>query len=212
MIDNINIIEKYFELTDLQHKQFEALRPLYEEWNAKINVISRKDIDSLYTKHILHSLAIARVCTFDTGAKIMDVGCGGGFPCIPLAILFPEAHFTAVDSIGKKIRVVQAVADAIELKNLTAINARAESIDERFDYVVSRAVTDMNTFSKWIWNKFIANPSQAKGTLPAGILYLKGGDLSEELRQFRSRTTLYEIAEMFKDEFFETKKVVYISR
>lgn len=210
--ENIAIISRYFELTPKQQQQFAALQRLYEEWNAKINVISRKDLDSLYTKHILHSLAIAKVCSFEPGAQIMDVGCGGGFPSIPLAILFNEAHFTAVDSIGKKIKVVEGVSQAIGLENLTAINDRAEKIDQSFDYIVSRAVTDMDSFKGWVWNKFIDSKQSVKGSLPAGILYLKGGDLNEELRNVIKKTTIYHIQDLFRDEFFETKKVVYVKR
>lgn len=209
---DISIIEKYFELSPLQKQQFEQLYPVYQDWNAKINVISRKDFDSLYLKHVLHSLAIAKVCTFEHGAKIMDVGCGGGFPSVPLAIMFPNAEFTAVDSIGKKIKVVEGVSEAIGLKNLTVINDRVENINQSFDYIVSRAVTDMVTFSSWVWNKFIPSTQVAKGSFPSGILYLKGGDLNEELRTVAKKTTIFDIPEIFEEEFFDTKKVVYVKR
>lgn len=211
-IADISVIEKYFDLTSQQKQQFSQLQGLYQDWNSKINVISRKDLDSLYVKHVLHSLAIAKACTFEDGAKIMDVGCGGGFPSIPLAIMFPQAEFTAVDSIGKKIKVVNGVAEGIALKNLTAINSRVENIDQRFDYIVSRAVTDMETFAGWVWKKFIPASQQTKGSLPSGILYLKGGDLNDELRTVAKKTSIFDIPEIFKEEFFETKKVVYVRR
>lgn len=209
---DISVIEKYFELTDGQKQQFAQLQDLYQDWNAKINVISRKDLDSLYVKHVLHSLAIAKVCKFEPGARIMDVGCGGGFPSIPLAIMFPEAEFTAVDSIGKKIKVVEGVAEGVGLENLTAINTRVENIDQKFDYIVSRAVTDMTTFAGWVWNKFIPASQTVKGSFPSGILYLKGGDLNEELRTVAKKTSIFDIPEIFEEEFFETKKVVYVRR
>lgn len=200
-------ILKYFpDLTAGQRRQFEALYDLYAAWNARINVVSRKDFDQLYERHVLHSLAIAEVCTFDAGARILDVGCGGGFPSIPLAILFPEAHFTAVDSIAKKIAVVQGVSEGLGLENLTPRCMRAEQLPERYDYVVSRAVTDMSTFVGWIWNRIERGQ---KGSLPNGILYLKGGDLAEELARTRRRWDVYAISDFFDEEFFETKKVVY---
>ncbi|MFI3323694.1 MAG: 16S rRNA (guanine(527)-N(7))-methyltransferase RsmG [Rikenellaceae bacterium] len=203
----MELIKKYFpELTELQISQFEALYPLYEEWNAKINVVSRKDFDSLYLRHILHSLAIAKVCKFDDGARILDVGCGGGFPSIPLAILFPNAHFTAADSIAKKISVVNGVSEALGLKNIEPRCIRVEQITTRFDYVVSRAVTAMPAFVGWIWNKIERGK---KGSLHNGILYLKGGDLAEELALTAKRWDIYEISDFFKEEFFVTKKVVY---
>ena len=202
------LIFDYFpQLTQRQREQFEALYEAYAEWNAKINVISRKDFDSLYLKHILHSLAIARVCTFASGAKVMDVGCGGGFPSVPLAILFPDTEFTAVDSIGKKITVVKGVCQKAGINNLTAINSRVEGVEGKFDYIVSRAVTDMSTFVGWVWNK-IAH-GQGKGSLPNGILYLKGGDLTEELAATKMEWQRYNISDFFSEEFFETKQVVY---
>ncbi len=200
-------ILKYFpDLTAKQREQFEALYPLYADWNSKINVVSRKDFDQLYLRHVLHSLAIAKVCQFDEGARILDVGCGGGFPSIPLAIMFPEAKFISADSIAKKISVVRGVSESLGLTNLEPRCCRVESIPERFDYVVSRAVTDMSTFVGWIWNRL---EKGQKGTLPNGILYLKGGDLAEELALTRKRWDLYDISTLFDDEFFETKRVVY---
>lgn len=207
----MELIEKYFgdELTDLQRERFARLGALYADWNEKINVVSRKDIDQLYLRHVLHSLSIARVCRFDAGARVLDVGTGGGFPGIPLAILFPDARFTLVDSIGKKIKVVQGVADALGLPNVLALHARAEQIGARFDYVVSRAVTEMKPFLNWVWKKIDRGE---RGTLPNGILYLKGGDLSAELAESGKPYRLFDIPEFFAEDFFETKKVVYIPR
>lgn len=182
---------------------------LYADWNAKINVVSRKDFDQLYLRHILHSLAIAKVCRFEAGARVLDVGCGGGFPSVPLAIMFPDTHFVSADSIGKKITVVKGVCEGAGIKNIDARNTRVEQIPERFDYVVSRAVTEMPTFVKWIWNKIDRGQ---KGSLPNGILYLKGGDLTEELAATKIQWTEYPISEFFDEEFFETKKVVYTRR
>lgn len=200
------IISKYFTLTEEQKERFDALGTLYTEWNSKINVISRKDIDELYTRHVLHSLAIAKVCTFEAGAKIVDIGCGGGFPTIPLAILFPEVEFTAVDSIGKKITVVREIATALGLKNVTPINARIEAVKGEFDYVVSRAVTDMKTLKGWALPKLRGGQ---KGSLPNGMLILKGGDLAEELGEARLRCDIHRISDMFEEEFFDTKSVIY---
>ncbi|KAF2335315.1 16S rRNA (guanine(527)-N(7))-methyltransferase RsmG [Flavobacterium ginsenosidimutans] len=200
-------ILKYFpNLTDLQIEQFQKLDFLYHNWNEKINVISRKDIDSLYTKHILHSLGIAKIMKFEPGATVLDVGTGGGFPGIPLAILFPETRFYLIDVIAKKIRVVQGVADALELKNVKAEQKRAELVKGDFDFIVSRAVTNMPDFVSWIKDKI---KKQHKHTLKNGILYLKGGDLAEELKDFPN-ATLYDLSEIFEDEFFETKKVVHL--
>lgn len=205
------LIFDYFpNLTDRQKEQFTALYNAYAEWNAKINVISRKDFDSLYLKHVLHSLAIARVCTFNSSARVVDVGCGGGFPSVPLAILFPDVQFTAVDSIGKKITVVKGVCSAVGIENLTAINARVESVAQNFDFVVSRAVTDMSTFVGWVWRKI--ERGDAAGSLPNGVLYLKGGDLTAELAATKMEWQRYNISEFFKEEFFETKQVVYCSK
>lgn len=200
-------ILKYFpDLNDEQRQRFAALYGLYADWNAKINVVSRKDFDQLYLRHVLHSLAIAKVCTFDDGARVLDVGCGGGFPSVPLAILFPGVRFTAADSIRKKIAVVEGVAAGLGLDNLTARCARVETLTERFDYVVSRAVTAMPEFVGWVWNRIERG---RKGSLRNGILYLKGGELAEELALTGKRWTLYDISRFFDEEFFDTKKVVY---
>lgn len=207
---NIDPIIRHFpELSDRQKEQYEALGPLYEEWNIRINVISRKDMEHLYTRHILHSLAIARVCSFDAGAKIVDIGCGGGFPSVPLAIMFPEAEFVGVDSIAKKIRVVEGIIEGAGIENLRAVNCRAEQLGEKFDYVVSRAVTEMARFMPWAWSLLRKGE---RGSLPNGILYLKGGDLAEELAATRRRWNLYDISTMFDDEFFDTKRVVYTAK
>jgi 16S rRNA (guanine527-N7)-methyltransferase len=200
-------ILKYFpDLTDIQIEQFQKLDFLYHDWNEKINVISRKDIDALYTKHILHSLGIAKIMKFEPGATILDVGTGGGFPGIPLAILFPETRFYLIDVIAKKIKVVQGVVDALELKNVKAEQKRAELVKGDFDFIVSRAVTNMPDFVSWIKTKI---KKQHKHTLKNGILYLKGGDLTEELKDF-PKATLYDLSAIFEDEFFETKKVVHL--
>ena len=200
-------ILKYFpNLTELQIEQFQKLDFLYHDWNEKINVISRKDIDALYTKHILHSLGIAKIMKFEPGATVLDVGTGGGFPGIPLAILFPETRFYLIDVIAKKIKVVQGVVDALELKNVKAEQKRAELVKGDFDFIVSRAVTNMPDFVSWIKDKI---KKQHKHTLKNGILYLKGGDLTEELAAF-PKATLYDLADIFEDEFFETKKVVHL--
>ena len=206
----IAIIEKYFPtLTEHQKEQFRALYDLYADWNAKINVVSRKDFEQLYLRHVLHSLAIAKVCQFEAGAKVLDVGCGGGFPSVPLAIMFPEVQFISADSIGKKITVVKGVCEGAGITNIDARHTRVEQIPETFDYVISRAVTEMPQFVKWIWSKIERGQ---KGTLPNGILYLKGGDLTEELSATRMKWTEYQIADFFEEEFFETKKVVYTSK
>ena len=200
-------ILRYFpEITDIQREQFQKLSNLYQDWNAKINVISRKDIDELYTKHVLHSLAIAKIQKFEPGTYVLDVGTGGGFPGIPLAILFPETRFYLIDVILKKINVVKAVAEALELKNVKAEQIRAENVKGDFDFIVSRAVTNMPNFVSWIKDKI---KKQQKHELKNGILYLKGGDLTEELRLFPSATE-YNISEIFDTEFFETKKVVHL--
>lgn len=200
------ILKQFPNLTENQILQFQKLEALYQDWNAKINVISRKDIDELYTKHVLHSLAIAKIQPFEPGTYILDVGTGGGFPGIPLAILFPETRFYLIDVIAKKIKVVQAVADALGLKNVKAEQIRAENVKGDYDFIVSRAVTNMPDFVSWIKDKI---KKQNKHNLPNGILYLKGGDLREELKDF-PRATEYNIADFFKDEFFETKKVVHL--
>ena len=200
------IIKQFPNLTENQILQFRKLEALYQEWNAKINVISRKDIDELYTKHVLHSLAIAKIQPFEPGTYILDVGTGGGFPGIPLAILFPETRFYLIDVILKKINVVKAVAEALELKNDKAEQLRAENVKGDYDFIVSRAVTNMPDFVSWIKDKI---KKQNKHKLNNGILYLKGGDLTEELKDF-PKATEYNIAEFFSDEFFETKKVVHL--
>ena len=200
------ILKHFPYLTDIQKEQFQQLDSLYHEWNEKINVISRKDIDALYTKHVLHSLGIAKIQSFEPGTFILDVGTGGGFPGIPLAILFPETRFYLIDVIAKKIKVVQAVADALGLKNVKAEQIRAENVKGDFDFIVSRAVTNMPDFVSWVKTKI---KKQHKHELKNGILYLKGGDLSEELKDF-PKATLYDLAEFFEDEFFETKKVVHL--
>lgn len=200
-------ILKYFpNLTDIQKEQFAKLDFLYHDWNAKINVISRKDIDELYTKHILHSLGIAKIIKFEPGTYVLDVGTGGGFPGIPLAILFPETRFFLIDVIAKKIKVVQAVASALELKNVKAEQLRAELVKGDFDFIVSRAVTNMPDFVSWIKDKI---KKKHKHELKNGILYLKGGDLTEELMAF-PKATEYNLADYFEGKFFETKKVVHL--
>ena len=200
-------ILKYFpNLTDIQKEQFEKLDFLYHDWNEKINVISRKDIDALYTKHVLHSLGIAKIMKFEPGTYVLDVGTGGGFPGIPLAILFPETRFHLIDIIAKKIKVVQGVVDALELKNVKAEQLRAENVKGDFDFIVSRAVTNMPDFVSWVKTKIKKNN---KHEFKNGILYLKGGDLTEELKDF-PKATEYNLADFFEDEFFETKKVVHL--
>ena len=197
----------YFtELTDIQKNQFQKLEELYHDWNSKINVISRKDIDELYTKHVLHSLAIAKIVKFEPESYILDVGTGGGFPGIPLAILFPETRFYLIDVILKKINVVKAVAESLELKNIKAEQIRAENVKGDYDFIVSRAVTNMQDFVTWIKDKI---KKENKHKLKNGILYLKGGDLTEELKDF-PKATEYNISEFFDNEFFETKKVVHL--
>ena len=204
---SVELLEKYFpNLSENQKKQFSQLEELYEEWNEKINVISRKDMDSLYEKHILHSLGIAKVMEFEPRTKVIDIGTGGGFPGIPLAILFPEVHFTLIDSIGKKITVVKEVSEAIGLQNVTAIHGRAEELKGKFHFVVSRAVTQMPLFLSWLKGKFEKDQFNKKYN---GVLYLKGGDLTEELSGLK--TELFPLQNYFENEFFETKKVVYLS-
>ncbi|ROH99576.1 16S rRNA (guanine(527)-N(7))-methyltransferase RsmG [Chryseobacterium daecheongense] len=203
-----SLLLKYFpDLTENQIEQFTKLEGLYHEWNEKINVISRKDMESLYEKHILHSLGIAKVMGFAPGTKVLDIGTGGGFPGIPLAILFPEAEFTLIDSIGKKISVVNAVAEGVGLKNVTAIHGRAEKLKEKFHFVVSRAVTQMPEFLRWLKGKFEKEQFNPKHN---GVLYLKGGDLAEELAGIKCE--IFNLKNYFDEEFFETKKVVYLSK
>jgi 16S rRNA (guanine527-N7)-methyltransferase len=207
-VNRSNIITTYFpELSDTQKNQFELLFDLYSEWNNKINVISRKDIDNLYINHVLHSLGIAKVQTFKPGANILDVGTGGGFPGIPLAILFPETNFHLVDSIGKKITVVTEVAKGIGLLNVKAEQARAEQIKGEYDFIVSRAVTRFKEFHQWVHQKAKKKSIHDRDN---GILYLKGGDLDEELSELKRPYQLYNLSDYFKEDFFETKKVVFV--
>jgi 16S rRNA (guanine527-N7)-methyltransferase len=200
------ILKQFPDLSENQILQFQKLQGLYEDWNAKINVISRKDIDELYTRHVLHSLGIAKIIEFRPGSKIMDVGTGGGFPGIPLAILFPEVDFYLIDVIAKKIRVVNEVAAGLGLKNVKAEQKRAELVKQEFDFIVSRAVTNMPDFVKWVDDKVAKKQNHE---LANGILYLKGGDLTEELKDF-PKATQYNLSDFFTDEFFETKKVVHL--
>lgn len=191
----------------MQITQFEKMGDEYRAWNEKINLISRKDIDSLYEKHILHSLGIAKVCSFKSGTEILDVGTGGGFPGIPLAVLFPECQFTLVDSIGKKIKVVEEVAKALDLKNVKALNDRVEQVDIQVDFVVSRAVTKFAPFHEWVKNKFLKGGFNA---LDNGILYLKGGDIEEEMKEYGKKYKVFELSNFFEEDFFLTKKLVYV--
>lgn len=203
----MELILKYFkDLTDEQIEQFQTLEALYKDWNLKINVVSRKDIDELYLRHVLHSLGIAKVIDFKDGTNILDVGTGGGFPGIPLAILFPECQFHLVDSIAKKIKVVDEVVDGLKLTNVTTIHGRVEDIRGQYDFIVSRAVASMPTFVRWVKDK-IAKKSNHE--LKNGILYLKGGDLTEELQDF-PKATIYDLVNFYSEEFFETKKVVHL--
>lgn len=198
----------YFpELTALQRERFALLGQLYREWNEKINVISRKDIDALYVHHVLHSLSIAKIISFRPGTRIMDVGTGGGFPGIPLAILFPEAEFTLIDSIAKKIKVVQEIASALGLENVKAEQKRVESVSEKFDFIVSRAVTAFPDFLKLIKNRIRRGE---ENDLPNGVLYLKGGDFEEEIKPYRDRIRIWSIPDFFTEDFFETKKIIYM--
>ncbi len=202
-------IEKYFpDLSDLQRKQLTDLEELYKFWNEQINVISRKDTENFYERHVLHSMGIAKIMAFKDGTAILDIGTGGGFPGIPLAILFPNCHFTLIDSVGKKIKVVNEVAESLGLTNVIGIHGRAESLKEKFDFVVSRAVTAMPAFLYWTRGKF---NKKSNNTLPNGILYLKGGDLKEELKPLKQKHKVMPLNKYFNEEFFETKKVVYVS-
>jgi 16S rRNA (guanine527-N7)-methyltransferase len=205
---SVQIIFDHFpNLSDVQKKQFEQLDELYRDWNAKINVVSRKDIDQLYLHHVLHSLGIAKVINFREGTTLMDIGTGGGFPGIPLAILFPQCKFYLIDSIGKKIKVAQAVADAIGLKNVVLAHKNVIEEKGKFDFVISRAVMDMGELLKLV-RKNVARASQ--NALPNGVVVLKGGDLSTELAPFKKTSMTWDLKDYFKDEFFETKKVVYV--
>ncbi|WP_425234433.1 16S rRNA (guanine(527)-N(7))-methyltransferase RsmG [Ulvibacterium sp.] len=201
------IVFKYFpNLSEAQKRQFLLLEALYKDWNIKINVVSRKDIDELYLRHVLHSLGIAKVQEFKAGSTVLDVGTGGGFPGIPLAILFPEVHFTLVDSIGKKIKVVQEVVEGLALTNVRPINERVENLEERFDFIVSRAVAVMPTFVHWVKGKIKKESLHERRN---GIFYLKGGDLKEELQGYRA-ARIFELTDYFEEAFFETKKLVYL--
>lgn len=204
---NAEIIFKYFpHLNEEQRTQFCQLEALYQDWNLKINVVSRKDIDELYLRHVLHSVGIAKVQGFKVGSTVLDVGTGGGFPGIPLAILFPETHFTLVDSIGKKIKVVKEVVDGLGIKNVIPINSRVEEVNDRFDFIVSRAVAAMPTFTFWVKGKIKKESVHERRN---GILYLKGGDLEEELKTYKT-AEIFDLADYFEEDFFATKKVVYL--
>lgn len=205
----MELLLKYFpELDEKQKEQFVALGELYTDWNAKINVISRKDIGNLYEHHVLHSLGIAKVIHFSPETKIMDLGTGGGFPGIPLAIFFPEVKFHLVDSIGKKVRVASEVANSIGLKNVTFSHARAEEIKDMYDFVVSRAVMPLTDLMKIIRKNFSTHQQNA---LPNGLICLKGGELEHETMPFRNKTTMWNLSDYFDEDFFETKKVVYVA-
>ncbi len=207
-MQDASLIFHYFpDLTEKQKKQIEQLAPLYKEWNDKINVVSRKDIENIYINHVLHSLGIAKVMSFNPGSEVLDVGTGGGFPGIPLAILFPETNFHLVDSIGKKITVVKEVSAALGLKNVRAEQIRAEEVKGKYDFVVSRAVTRMKEFYGWVNSK---TKAESKNNLDNGILYLKGGDLDEEMNELKHPYSIYNLSDYFKEEFFETKRVVYV--
>jgi len=204
----MELIKKYFpDLTATQMEKIDQMGELYQSWNAKVNLISRQDIDTLYERHILHSLGIAKVIQFKPGTAILDVGTGGGFPGIPLAILFPEAKFHLVDSVGKKIRVVQEIAKALELDNVNAEQIRAERLEDTYEFVVSRAVTRLTPFVGWVRKNISRNSFHS---LRNGILYLKGGDLAEEIAELNLKTRTYALSDYFTEEFFETKKVVYV--
>ncbi len=208
MSTDLKIIEKYFpNLTDDQKEQFQQLKPLYEEWNAQINVISRKDIESLYERHVLHSLSLAKFISFKDGTKLMDLGCGGGFPGIPLAILFPKVSFTMIDSIGKKIKVVQEISDAIGLNNVEVHHMRAEKVNNCFDFVITRAVAPMMDLVKWTRKKYI---KEQRHVIENGVIALKGGDLGKELASWGNRKTTVHLSDYFEEDFFETKKIIHV--
>ncbi len=201
------LVFQYFpNLSQVQQNQFLQLEDLYQDWNQKINVVSRKDIEELYLRHVLHSLGIAKVHQFKSGATVLDVGTGGGFPGIPLAIMFPQTHFTLVDAIGKKIKVVQEVIEGLGIENVTAIHSRVEEIAPQYDFVVSRAVAAMPTFVRWVKGRIKKTSMHDRRN---GIFYLKGGDLSEELKDYTT-VEIFDLSEYFKEDFFETKKVVYL--
>lgn len=204
----MQIIQKYFPaLTSQQIDYFTRIEPLYSEWNAQINVISRKDFSEFYERHVLHSLAIAKFIRFNPGSKILDVGTGGGFPGIPLAIIFPEVQFHLVDSIGKKIKVVKEVAGSLGLKNVTAEQIRAEQLNEKYDFVVSRAVTRLPEFVPWVRKNIAKKQINA---IPNGIIYLKGGDIKDEIKPFKKNIFVQNLSDYFEEEFFETKKVLHL--
>ncbi len=204
----MELIKKYFSgLTDEQTEQFEQLESVYNEWNAKINVISRKDIGSLYEKHVLHSLAIAKFINFTPGSKILDVGTGGGFPGIPLAIFFPDVNFCLIDSIEKKIKVVNDIADSLNLENVITEQIRAENLKGEFDFVISRAVTKLSEFVSWI-QKNISQKQQ--NSLPNGVIYLKGGNIDGEIKPFRKTVFVQNLSDYFEEDFYKTKKLVYM--
>ena len=205
----MEIVFKYFpDLTDFQIAQYRRLDPLYRDWNEKINVISRKDIDHLAERHVLHSLGIAKVIRFIAGTKVLDVGTGGGFPGIPLAILFPDVQFHLVDSIGKKIKVVKAIADDLGLTNVTSEQARVEELKGSYDFIISRAVTSLPVYYNWVQHLISAT---GKNKVANGIFYLKGGDLADELSTFKNRNQVFSLSDFFNESFFETKKVIYLS-
>lgn len=206
-LGRMQLIQHYFpDLSELQLEQFEKLEGLYKDWNLKINVVSRKDIDELYLRHVLHSLAIAKLVSFTPDSKVIDVGTGGGFPGIPLAIMFPETHFHLVDSIAKKIKVVDEVVEGLALTNVKTSNCRVEEVKGTYDFVVSRAVAAMPTFVHWVKDKVA---KKQRHELKNGIIYLKGGDLAEELLNF-PKATVYELSDYYNEEFFETKKLVHL--
>jgi 16S rRNA (guanine527-N7)-methyltransferase len=204
----MEIILKYFpDLSPEQREKFSRMEPLYRYWNERINLISRKDMEGLYEKHVLHSMSIARIIRFTNGTRILDVGTGGGFPGIPLAILFPQVRFHLIDSIGKKIRVVKTVVAELNLENVTTAQIRAEQVTDRYDFIVSRAVTGLPEFVKWVGRNI---STVQKNAMPNGILYLKGGDLENELKPFKKRSCVFNLSDYFKEPYFETKKLVYL--
>jgi len=205
----VEIVQKYFpDITPQQKEHFAALQGLYSEWNEKINVISRKDIEQLYERHVVHSLAIYKFLPFQPGSKILDIGTGGGFPGIPLAIMMPDVQFHLTDSIGKKIKVVQEVADALGLKNVKAEHIRSEQVKSKYDFVVSRAVAELKMLLAWSNGKILKDN---KNALPNGLICLKGGDLKDELKEVKLQKEIYSLTDYFTEEFFETKKLVYVS-